>query len=49
MEATYSVNVLQNFIDKLPSTKRAFEVGGGIGRITKACLGKIFEECDILD
>mmetsp|Transcript_3782 Transcript_3782/g.6457 ORF Transcript_3782/g.6457 Transcript_3782/m.6457 type:complete len:140 (+) Transcript_3782:13-432(+) len=49
MEAEYSAKVLSDYITHIPSRKRAFEVGGGIGRISKSILKEIFEEIDILD
>ena len=33
----------------MPSNKRAFEVAGGIGRVTKFLLHDEFEEIDLLD
>ena len=49
LEADYSVRKFTEFIDLLPSRKRAFEVGAGIGRIAKTLLKEVFEEIDILD
>ena len=49
LEADYSVRVFTQFTSFLPSRKRAFEVGAGIGRITKTLLKEVFEEIDILD
>ena len=49
MEAIYSLKVFENHVALLPGTKRAFEVGAGIGRISKEILKHAFEEIDILD
>jgi len=40
---------LAKYLDHLPAKKRAFEVAGGIGRVTKILLVDIFEEIDLLD
>ena len=54
MEAIYSANRLENYAKYLPKKAegrrtRAFEIGGGIGRITKHILRKLFDDFDILD
>lgn len=49
MESAYSVKVFKEFVGLLPSTKRAFDVGAGIGRVTKFVLNDVFEEIDLLD
>ena len=49
LEADYSVRIFTQFVAHLPSRKRAFEVGAGIGRISKTLLKEVFEEIDILD
>jgi hypothetical protein len=35
MECLYSIKVFEEFVGLLPSRGRAFDVGAGIGRVTK--------------
>ena len=49
MELAYSVKIFQDFVGHLPGRKRAFDVGAGIGRVTKEILNHVFEEIDLLD
>ena len=49
LESDYSVRMFTKYTEMLPTKKRAFEVGAGIGRITKTLLQHVFEEIDILD
>ena len=49
MESTYSLKVFEEFTGRLPSRKRAFEVGAGIGRVSKTILSHVFEEIDLLE
>jgi hypothetical protein len=35
MESIYSLKVFEEFVGHLPSRKRAFDVGAGIGRVTE--------------
>ena len=49
LEMDYSVRVFTQFTDQLPSRKRAIEIGGGIGRVSKVLLNTVFEEIDLND
>ena len=49
MESAYSVKVFTEFVGHLPSRQRAFDVGAGIGRVTKHILKEVFAEIDLLD
>ena len=49
MESAYSIKILNDFSKELPGRTRAFDVGAGIGRVTKRFLRLYFKDIDILD
>lgn len=49
MESDYSEVVFNKYKDYLPGKSRAFEVGAGIGRISKTLLVNHFEKIDLND
>ena len=49
MESEYSVRIFKEFTQELPGRNRAFDVGAGIGRVTKTILKHAFDDIDILD
>ena len=49
MESEYSIRVFKEYTEYLPGKTRAFDVGAGIGRVTKTILKLVFDEIDILD
>lgn len=49
LEMAYSVRIFEQFLKDMPSFGRAFDVGAGIGRVTKVLLNKCFKEIDLLD
>ena len=49
VDLDYSSRVFKDHEKMLPSYSRAIDVGGGIGRVTEALLGLVFDEIDIVD
>ena len=49
MESEYSIRIFKDFTQHLPGRTRAFDVGAGIGRVTKTILKLAFDDIDILD
>ena len=49
MESEYSCRIFKDHTDKLPGRTRAFDIGAGIGRVTKTILQVAFDDIDILD
>ena len=49
MESDYSEVIFNKYKDYLPGKSRAFEVGAGIGRISKTLLVNHFEKIDLND
>jgi len=41
------MEVFKEYINELPSRKRALDAGAGIGRVTKHILSEVFEEIDL--
>ena len=49
METAHSIKIFQEYTQLLPNRKRAFDVGCGIGRVTKFILSNVFDKVDLLD
>ena len=49
METTHSLKIFTEYVDKLPGKERAFDLGCGIGRVTKHILSNVFTNIDLLD
>jgi trans-aconitate methyltransferase len=49
METAHSIKIFQEYTQKLPGRKRAFDIGCGIGRVTKFILSNVFDKVDLLD
>ena len=49
IELEFSRDFIRRNMEVLKKGKRAFDVGAGIGRITKELLLDFFEEVDLLD
>ena len=49
MESEYSCRIFKDHCGKLPGRTRAFDIGAGIGRVTKTILQVAFDDIDILD